>query len=435
MSVSNVASNVCEPADDCCAAPAEFVRLRYFFGQRLGVLELSDEQSYVVGKQRFHNLRAHGAGVLCGLRADRLVTPQGAPPSTPTTALRVHAGAALDRCGREIVVGWDQCIDIAAWFRANLASNPELQAWLLPNAITPPPIPRLWVLLRYRECPSDPSPAPRDPCGCDAGGCEFGRIREGFELFLATPKQAQQYLVPEALPDGAASFAAEEVLDASLETALDRYYNLVVAGDCPTPPPDSALPLARFTVTVDANAKQVTDIGAPDNSVIQRLTLMPTALMQRELLRALASDASSGLVGAGPALQTLDFNGSAALGGTLSVAVQLAGTAAQPVQLAGVNPVAKLRLAVNRFNDDGSWTNVAATLGYDAGAKAVTVTFADNSLPAAGARFRLVLENDRDTPVVDTRMRPLWPSRFARHFRLVKSATANQLQLSPTLFD
>ena len=56
-------------ADDCLCrtVPAEFVRLRYFFGQRLGVVDLADEQSYLVGKQRFHNRLAHGAGVLCGL--------------------------------------------------------------------------------------------------------------------------------------------------------------------------------------------------------------------------------------------------------------------------------------------------------------------------------------------------------------------------------
>jgi hypothetical protein len=100
----------------CLVSPAEFVRLRYFFGQRLNVVDLADEQSYFAGKQRFHNARAHGAGVLCGLTADRYVFPQGSPPATATTLLRVHRGAALDACGREIVVGWDQCIDVAAWY-------------------------------------------------------------------------------------------------------------------------------------------------------------------------------------------------------------------------------------------------------------------------------------------------------------------------------
>jgi hypothetical protein len=67
----------------CECVPAEFVRLRYYFGQRLGVMELTDAQSYVVGKHRFHNLRCHGAGVLCGLAADRFVFPQGGRQTSP----------------------------------------------------------------------------------------------------------------------------------------------------------------------------------------------------------------------------------------------------------------------------------------------------------------------------------------------------------------
>src|SRR3954469_24897464 len=106
----------------CLVPPAEFVRLRYFFGQRLGVVDLADEQSYLVGKQRLHNLLGHGVGVLCGLRSTRYAFPQGAPPSLPTTLLRVSRGAALDGCGREIVVGWDQCIDVAAWLAQHAAA-------------------------------------------------------------------------------------------------------------------------------------------------------------------------------------------------------------------------------------------------------------------------------------------------------------------------
>src|SRR5207249_2616313 len=114
----------CAGDETCLVPPAEFVRLRYFFGQRLGVVDLADEQSYLVGKQRFHNLRAHGTGVLCGLRAERYVFPQGSLATDPTTLLRVHRGAALDGCGREIIVGWDQCIDVAAWYAQHPEAHP-----------------------------------------------------------------------------------------------------------------------------------------------------------------------------------------------------------------------------------------------------------------------------------------------------------------------
>src|SRR4051812_3413897 len=103
------------PAEACCALPAEFVRVRYFFGQRLGVPELADEAAYHAGKQAFHNARAHGAGVLCGLRVERF-TSERFPRSG---VLRVRRGAALDACGREIVVGVDQCVDASAWYLKN----------------------------------------------------------------------------------------------------------------------------------------------------------------------------------------------------------------------------------------------------------------------------------------------------------------------------
>ncbi|MEZ4242074.1 MAG: hypothetical protein R3F59_39155, partial [Myxococcota bacterium] len=164
MSIEPTASS-CAP-DSGCAVPYEFVRLRYFFGQRLGVLELTDEQAYVVGKQRFHNQRLHGAGVVCGLLAERY-----APSTATTTLLRVSSGAALDGCGREIVVGWDTCVDVAAWVRANKATNADLADPAAPEAQ------QLWVAVCYRECPSDPAPAPRDPCGCEPAGCEHARVR------------------------------------------------------------------------------------------------------------------------------------------------------------------------------------------------------------------------------------------------------------------
>ena len=86
-----------DPADPI---PPGFIRLRYFFGKRLAVADFVDEQRYHAGKLRFHNQHAHGAGVLCGLRPS--LFPEG------STVLRVARGAALDRRGREMVVGCDQ---------------------------------------------------------------------------------------------------------------------------------------------------------------------------------------------------------------------------------------------------------------------------------------------------------------------------------------
>ena len=92
----------CGCGGGCGCVTSEFTRLRYAYGLRLGAVELSDEQSYLVGKHRFHNARCHGAGVLCGLKVDRFHFPQGS--TSPSTVLRVTRGAALDCCGREVLV-------------------------------------------------------------------------------------------------------------------------------------------------------------------------------------------------------------------------------------------------------------------------------------------------------------------------------------------
>ena len=60
-----------DPCGPCGTLPAGFVRLRYFFGKRMGVTDFVDEQRYHSGKLRFHNQRLHGAGVLCGLGVAR----------------------------------------------------------------------------------------------------------------------------------------------------------------------------------------------------------------------------------------------------------------------------------------------------------------------------------------------------------------------------
>ena len=104
--------NECTKINDCSCAPFEFVRPRFYYGQRLGALDFSDWLWYHAGKQRFHNLHAHGVGVLCGLLTQRYEIPQ----EDTTTVLKVTKGAALDSCGREVIVSVDQCIDVGAWY-------------------------------------------------------------------------------------------------------------------------------------------------------------------------------------------------------------------------------------------------------------------------------------------------------------------------------
>ena len=232
--------------------------MRYSYGMRLGQVELSDEQSYLVGKDRFHNMHCHGAGVLCGLKVERFVWPQGAPAATPTTVLRVSRGAGLDGCGREVLVPCDQCIDVAAWFAVNGGKlNPAPAAGPL----------HIWVALRYRECPSDPAMVPRDSCGCGTGGCDYTRVRESFELCLFAGKSPSctGAVFPTADALAAALATADGTAPGALLTQLDR----LTAEPCPTASVDEWICLAAFdaTVTAPGSGQTVTDITTPDNTI------------------------------------------------------------------------------------------------------------------------------------------------------------------------
>jgi hypothetical protein len=401
----------CAGIGTCLVPPAEFVRLRYFFGQRLGVVDLVDEQAYHSGKQRFHNLRAHGVGILCGLRAQRYL-PKGWTTTT-TTLLKVCRGVALDGCGREVIVGWDQCIDVAAWYAQH------------PGAGT-----SLWVALCYRECPSDPAPAPRDPCGCDAGGCEFARIREGFELKLLTDAEAKLLAAKIKKPESI-DIVAEEILGSSIDSAYSRAASLLAGTDCSEPPADPCLLLANFQATLDSSGKTVVDITSPDNTIPERLSLLPTAVLQQCLLQVLAAAEDAELVGSGPRLGAVEFKGAGPDSGTLSIEVLLKDKTAlscNPFQ-----PPPLLKVSIYNFKDNvGTW-GVVPNPSTPANYTAPNISLGWTAGLAEG-RYRLLIEAvDRAQPPVDQKMRPLTPLSWARHFRLVKDSNG-VLQLADSLF-
>jgi hypothetical protein len=421
MSVSNDPRELYReaPEDDRLIPPAEFVRMRYFFGQRLGVVDLADEQAYIVGKQRFHNLRAHGAGVLCGLSAERYLFPQGSAPAVRTTSLRVRRGAALDWFGREIIVGWDQCIDVAAW----LTRHKEAQK-AAASTLGEPRL-RLWVAICYRECPSDPAPAPRDPCGCDADGCEFARVREGFELKLLIDDE-KRILVPRE-QDPFDEPVAEEILAGSLEDSYEGALARFTGAACSEAHPDLCLLLAFFWAKLDTARKTIIDLDPPDNAIPERRSLLPTAVLQDGILRALAAANDAELLGTGPRFAQVTFAHGAAIGsGTLAIDLS-AGLSRDPC----LTPNPQLALSVWQFEDTGDWKEAPNfTCKCDPPHNRIEVIW---TASLTEGRYRVLIEADRKQPPVDAKMKPLTPLSWARHFRLNKDGAQN-LQLAASLY-
>jgi hypothetical protein len=415
--ITTDANSECTEVNDCSCTPFEFARPRFYYGQRLGALDFSDWLWYHAGKLRFHNLHLHGSGVVCGLRAERY----DIPGEDNTTVLKLSRGIALDNCGREVIVNVDQCIDVGAWFLQH-QNDPDVVDWLQGDDF------RLCIGLRYAECPSDPTPAPRDPCGCDAGGCEYSRVREGFELRLFTPAQMQS-LISEQANGGQLQLYKDfvDLLEDNDQTsptgdALMNAMREISTLPCVLPNADPWLWLACFEVELSAEPVRVINIDAVNNSIEQRRVLMRTVDMQSMLLALIANSMDAGEIGFGPMIAGMSFEGTGADSGSISLAINLAadetGMATVALSTATFDPG---YIQLQRLDPASGWQSVNPGAGD-------TVEYRDSPDPhlyiewandLSEGMYRLSLLQPTATPIVDEKMQALRPSNYVRNFTLV----------------
>jgi hypothetical protein len=166
------------------------VRPRFFAGQLLTEEDLQKLIDYLVAKNRLHNQRLWGDGVVCGLEVS--CNPCGGG------TVRVNPGYALDCCGNDLVLGCPQDLDINAMVR-------DLKRNLLGGIDCGDPCPpgkketgpaddqkgpvidttrHYCLYIRYCENLTDPvSPYATDE-GCNYQSCQPTRVSEGvtFEL-------------------------------------------------------------------------------------------------------------------------------------------------------------------------------------------------------------------------------------------------------------
>jgi len=156
------------------------VRNNYFYGKLLDVFHLEMEQEYFNAKRRLLNRLVTGPGVVCGLKVELTDDEKG---------VVVLPGLAIDRCGREIIVGT----------RSAHYPLPELPPYESPDQSAQGPrgregdrykhqeehdyceIPFAHVVLCYHECKTDPVPALASDCESEAW-CASGSIREQYAI-------------------------------------------------------------------------------------------------------------------------------------------------------------------------------------------------------------------------------------------------------------
>lgn len=149
-----------------------FERVKYFYGQLLGVRELQSEQSYFVEKHRLHNRYLHGHGVVCGLEVEPIIDEEPCAPHdeemAPVTRVQIGDGLALDCHGNEVVVRSPIRVDVLELLgergRAELLDRKSA-----------------YLSLRFVERPVEPvRPLAADTCGGLVPECVPSRLRDDF---------------------------------------------------------------------------------------------------------------------------------------------------------------------------------------------------------------------------------------------------------------
>jgi len=425
-----------------CGLPPGFFRVRYFDNKPMRLADYVDEQQYHCGKMRFHNERLHGAGILCGLKVS-LLEPGG-------LMLRVARGAALDDCGREIVLGWDQCVDVGAWFRRQQhVARDNGHNLCKPDADQRV---QVCVLLRYAECTGGVEPAPKSRCrtpgGCGCGGgdscggacgcgggaatvcgekVEYGRVTEEFELRLAFGDEARRLSGHELFPDAAA-------IDAALAQAHGGVGLLQTLADpvrerCPGGG-EGWLLLACFDLVIDKDDEdQVNALVDIDHRCASQV-LLSTEVLQY-LVASLAAEVEPGL--GGPSLRQIHF--------------RHLGDHRYQFVLELTAPVAAASLDVDSsFNfrqlARGGWSppaSNAVTMAYkpgreepedfDAPAIYITVDNDCGGFLRPGGRYQLYTPAGAD-PVVDELLRPLRPRQLLWRFG-IERGEGGELVMQP----
>jgi competence ComEA-like helix-hairpin-helix protein len=178
MSMTTFASTSTLPP---AAPPDPAKHVNYTVGMVLGVDDFTQEFAYLSGRDQWLARDLLGYGTVCGLAIGKENGSNG-PQVT------VSAGVALSPRGQLIHVTPAQCASLNDWLSAHKEEVVDAFG-------SPPDSPvRLYVVLRYRECPTDDRPIPGEPCRTEEEATAPSRIMDDFklELRLKAPDQQEE---------------------------------------------------------------------------------------------------------------------------------------------------------------------------------------------------------------------------------------------------
>lgn len=405
------------PHDPHCA-------LNFHYGMLLGAEDLRVEQGFHVGKSRRHQRSLHGVGVVWGM---------GVAHDAAKGQIKVGAGLAVDRHGRELALDGCNCLSLPAWWEAH-RRDPELVGQTDGNIVEFD----AEVVACYSTCLSRPVPAIAQTCAGENSGTAYSRLCEKACLSLRVVKQdaaAAEPPVPApyhrlrlllgldavAVDEQGEPIPAEVDLlarrDALADLTADErrvagqalWHEAAVAdalarNDTPPAPAaadEGCIVLARLNGVklTRTDAGWQTEVASVDNNV--RPVLLPSAAVQDFHAAVLAMQRAAALPtarrAAGRTAGPRVLVDSVALAAdTLTFAV------APPLHPASVK---KEAFALSGFSDRKGWHTLELKT-VKASADGSTVTLTLDETPG-GALVRLVARGSGDRPLLGKDLQPL----------------------------
>jgi len=146
--------------------------VNYQLGMVLGVEDFVQEFAYLVGRNQWQARDLIGYGTARGLRV------HFENDKTKGPLIMVDAGVAVSPRGQLICVKTAQCASLNQWLAANAKAISDRLGSPVSNTLT------LYVVLCYRDCPTDDVPIPGEPCRSEDELKAPSRMTDDFQLEL-----------------------------------------------------------------------------------------------------------------------------------------------------------------------------------------------------------------------------------------------------------
>ncbi len=204
-------------------------RVNFVQGLVLGADDLTQESAFLANRAEGIARDLIGYGTVSGLRVTRQALPGGG------AGLVVGAGLALSPRGRPIAVALPHAVALDEWLDSR---RHDLLYHLRPGFESPPgDLLHLFVVLAYRQCATDDTPGPGEPCRTDEPPRVFTRLADDFslELRFRPPDQLQD----DAIRELQTWLRQVEIVDApggtlTLDALLDALRAAALGGSPPS---------------------------------------------------------------------------------------------------------------------------------------------------------------------------------------------------------